>query len=114
MVPTALSQIIEALGKLLLGLTLAIWGMREGYSVAMSAAFATAGITVGVGLSMLYLLIAKLCFKPREIKKSDISEIDSSKTIIFTLVKIAVPITLSSLVISLTRVVDLVMIMRRL
>ena len=110
--PTAISQIIEALGKLLLGLVFAIWAVKEGYNLPTSAAFATAGITIGVGLSMLYLLLSKLLFKSRS--ESLDTTTDSSKSILTTLIKISVPITLSSLVISLTRVIDLVMIMRRL
>ena len=114
MMPTAVSQIIEALGKLLLGLALAVWSIKEGYSIPMAASFATAGITVGVGLSMLYLLISKLVIKHKESYEIVDDRKDTSKSILGNLFKIAVPITLSSLVISLTRVVDLVMIMRRL
>ena len=114
MMPTAISQIIEALGKLLLGLALAVWSIKEGYSIPMAASFATAGITVGVGLSMLYLLLSKLIVKRGSSIESKDDSKDTSKSILVNLFKIAVPITLSSLVISLTRVVDLVMIMRRL
>ena len=114
MMPTAVSQVIEALGKLFLGLALAIWSVKEGYDIPMAAAFATAGITAGVGLSMLYLLLSKLIVKRRESIAVEDASKDTSKSILGGLIKIAVPITLSSLVISLTRVVDLVMIMRRL
>ena len=114
MMPTALSQVIEALGKLILGLALAIWSVKEGYSVPVAASFATAGITLGVGLSMLYLLLAKLISKRREIEADVDGSKETSKSILGGVVKIAIPITLSSLVMSLTRVVDLVMIMRRL
>lgn len=114
MMPTAISQIIEALGKLLLGLALAVWSIKEGYSIPMAASFATAGITAGVGLSMVYLLLSKLIMKHKENKEGEDIRKDTSKSILRSLFKIAVPITLSSLVISFTRVVDLVMIMRRL
>ena len=114
MMPTALSQVIEALGKLFLGLALAIWSIKEGYSIPMAASFATAGITAGVGLSMLYLLLAKLLAKRGETVAEENGVKESSKSILGEVVKIAIPITLSSLVMSLTRVVDLVMIMRRL
>ena len=114
MMPTAVSQIIEALGKLFLGLALAIWSIKEGYSIPIAASFATAGITAGVGLSMLYLLLSKLIIKRRETEMLEDKQKDTSKSILKNLFRIAVPITLSSLVISLTRVIDLVMIMRRL
>ena len=114
MIPTAVSQIIEALGKLLLGLVLAIWSVKEGYSIPTAAAFATAGITAGVGLSMLYLLLSRAFFRWKSGEENASEGVEGSKSILSTLFKIAVPITVSSTVISLTRVIDLVMIMRRL
>ena len=67
MMPTALSQMIEAGGKLALGLSLAVWAVKKGYGIPEAAAFATFGITVGSGLSMLYLLAAKL-FEKKQAK----------------------------------------------
>lgn len=114
MVPTAVSQIIEALGKLFIGLVLAFWAYKEGYDIPTSASFAAMGITIGVGISMLYLLLSKYLFsRNRQVDQNDRAT-ESASSILSSLVKIAVPITLSSLIISLTRVIDLVMIMRRL
>ena len=45
MVPTAVSQVIEALGKLLLGLLFAFIALRFGYSIDVVAAFAVLGLT---------------------------------------------------------------------
>ncbi len=112
MLPTAISQVIEALGKLLLGLMLAIWAVNEGYDLPAAASFATAGICASVGISMLYLLFAKVFFKSKS--SEDQMPTDKPKTILGELIKIAVPVTLSAAVMSLTRVIDLVMIMRRL
>lgn len=114
MVPTAVSQVIEALGKLMLGLMLAVWAINSGYSVREAAAFATLGITIGVGLSMCYLLLTKLFIRERWVKIADHPPRDSRGCIAKRLAKIAVPITVSSAVISLTRVIDMVMILRRL
>lgn len=116
MVPTALSQMIEAGGKLILGLSLAILAVKRGYGIPRAAAFATFGITVGTGISMLYLLLCKLL--KRQKSTSDVTTIQDRSIkglgVAKHIVKIAVPITLSSAVISLTRVVDLFMILRRL
>ena len=114
MMPTAVSQVVEALGKLFLGLLLAVWAIRSGYGIPEAAAFATVGITAGVGLSMLYLLLAKLFVSQKSIPTESAGEKESSGKILSGLVKIAIPITLSALVMSLTRVVDLFMIMHRL
>lgn len=115
MVPTAVSQIIEAAGKLGLGLVLAVFAIKEGYALPYVAAFATRGVAIGVGLSMLYLLLAKFFGKERKRAITPTAELpEKSETILAKLVKIAVPITISSTVISLTRLIDLFMILRRL
>ena len=114
MIPTAISQVIEAAGKLLLGLALAIWAFKSGYGIAECAAFATAGIAIGSFISMVYLLISKYLFRQTQSAGSADTSTDTSKSLLRELFRIAVPITLSSLVVSLTRVIDLVMIMRRL
>jgi stage V sporulation protein B len=59
MLPTALSQVIEAGGKLFLGLAFAAYARGTGADLSTSAAYAVLGLTVGTGLSVLYLLIHK-------------------------------------------------------
>lgn len=114
MFPTAVSQIIESLGKLLLGLSFAIWAINRGYSMPQVAAFAVLGLTAGVAISMLFLLICKFAYGSREtlMSASDVAQRDCE--IIVRLFKISVPITLSSMIMSLTRIIDMTMILRRL
>lgn len=114
MTPTAVSQIIEALGKLVPGLWLGIRAVKMGYSITTAAAYATFGITVGVGLSMLYLVFAKLFCRENAVEWAAFQTVERKRDIVGELTKIAVPITLSSAVISMTRIIDLVMILRRL
>ena len=110
MKPTAISQLIEAISKLALGVSFAMIGIKKGFSVPMVAALAVLGITVGTALSLLYLLIAK--------RKHTVSQCNSAakenKKCYGELFKIALPITLGSAVISLTRIIDMALIMRRL
>ncbi len=113
MTPTAVSQIAEAAGKLFLGLALAVWAIKSGYDIPHAAAFATLGITIGTGLSMLYLIMSKLLLKRKE-NNTPTELTPKSGRVVISIVKIAIPITFSSMVISLTRVVDLFMILRRL
>lgn len=112
MTPTAVSQIIEAVGKLLFGLAFAVWAIKNGYDVPHAAALATLGLTIGTGLSMAYLLLAKAAERKR--KNSLPGTALKGSSIAKSIIKIAVPITISSTVMSLTRVVDLFMILRRL
>jgi stage V sporulation protein B len=114
MTPTAVSQIIEAVGKLFPGFLFALLAIRSGSDIESAAAYATVGISLGFGAAMLYLLVSKmLCAESTE--PSVAIPTEESKGYIFKrLVAIALPITVSSAVLSMTRVVDLVMILRRL
>ena len=115
MTPTALSQVIEAAGKLFIGLLFAVKAVKSGCDMPTSAAWATFGITIGEGASMLYLITAKLTRRSKNHNASFLSDSgESRKQIAGSIIKIAIPITISSVVISLTRVVDLFMILRRL
>ena len=54
MMPTAVSQIIEALCKLVLGLALSMWLLHIGQPDYIAAAGAIAGVTAGTILSLVY------------------------------------------------------------
>ena len=115
MVPTAISQVIEALGKLLLGLGFAIIAINKGYSMPKVTAFAVLGLTVGVGLSLLYLILYKLFHRIRYTKEDAIfRNVDSNSKILKQLFAISIPITLSSSILSLNKVIDMTMILGRL
>ncbi len=116
MVHTGVSQIIEALSKVAVGLLFAYYAIKRGYDLPMVAALGVLGLTVGVALSALYLLLSKLIFEARH-AKSDLLRLphtDPSGRIMSRLVKIAVPITLSSSVMGVTRIVDTALIASRL
>ena len=110
MKPTAVSQLIEAISKLGLGVSFAVIGIKNGFSVPMISALAVLGITVGTALSLCYLSIARRKHKIRQ-KNEDNSE---RRGYAKELLNIALPITLGSAVISLTRIFDMALIMRRL
>ena len=116
MLPTAVSQLIEALLKLILGILFAQLALRKGYSIPVVASFAILGISVGTFISAIYLLILKSKYsKQKKIyssKSNTIAKKDDAS--IKTLLKIAFPITLGSAVIGITRIIDMTLIMRRL
>ena len=116
MVPTAVSQIIEALGKLLLGLGFAIIAIKRGYDTPRIASFAVFGITVGVAASLLYLMFYKLFYKMKSKCSADsiINQTEPSKIIIKNILNIAIPITISSTILGLTKIIDMLMILTRL
>lgn len=114
MMPTAISQVIEAMGKLLLGLCFALVGVGRGCSVEACAALAVLGVTVGALISALYLLVEKHAFRfacPCE--RVDLS-LEPSQNIVKQLALLAVPVTLSSSLAGVSRIVDMTVLLRRL
>lgn len=47
MLPTAVSQLIEAVGKLVIGIAAASYAIRMGYEIHIVAAYAVSGLTLG-------------------------------------------------------------------
>ena len=133
MFPTAGSEVVEAGGKLLLGIAAAavFMGMAVDTSLGDDVAFvdgvfssgdnrtvysatgAIFGVTAGTFLALVLMLII---FSRREKKIRPIpgQDIRPRKDILKNLVKIAIPITIGASVSSLTSLVDLATIMNRL
>ncbi|MBR6782459.1 MAG: polysaccharide biosynthesis protein [Clostridia bacterium] len=116
MLPTALSQVMEACGKLFLGLAFAGLALGRGESLPMTAAYAVMGLTVGTALSVLYLYGHKRLSDRRTVGIPTLPESGGSPpaTLLRRLLSIAVPVTLSAGLISLTKCIDLALILRRL
>ncbi|MCQ2429599.1 MAG: polysaccharide biosynthesis protein [Clostridia bacterium] len=116
MTPTAVSQIIEALGKLILGLTFAELSRARGADLPHIAASAVLGLTVGTGLSVLYLLLSKRRADkktPSDAFGLPAADLPSHRAMLRRLASVALPITVSAGVISLTKCLDLALILRR-
>ncbi len=147
MTPTAISQVIEALGKLLIGLALAkiVISIGEGqYEAGMlasgnisatvfgnevvsdteansvilpwAAAGAVMGVTVGSIASNIFLII---CYKIKGDGFTRVQLVNSPKSapsdvLAKNMIKIAVPMVISSLVLNITNLVDTVTIQSRL
>lgn len=112
MVPTALSQLVESVSRLLLGYTLAYLAISRGSSVETAAAAAILGVSLSTLLSLFYLLIRE---KLRgTVKKLPGSREGKRRNIARTLSRIAFPITLASGLTSLTGFIDMFVIQNRL
>ncbi len=118
--PTAVSQLLESLGKLLIGILLAKWSMGEGHSLPETAAWTIFGLTIGVFCGMAFIWVTKLLYNTDAVNaeyalpESDSMPIERTKSLLKELVVIAVPVTLSSSVMSLANLIDLTVISRRL
>lgn len=112
MAQTAISQLIEAVGKLAFGLLLADYAVQSGWETPAVAAMAGAGLTLGTLLSTLYLLAEK-----QRAKRGHLSALSIRGRVggvLKQLARLAVPMTLGASAISLTKLVDMTMILRRL
>ncbi|MBQ3100692.1 MAG: polysaccharide biosynthesis protein [Clostridia bacterium] len=129
MTPTAVSEVIESFGKLILGIAFALWSMKffadpsgapSESTYAKAAAMTILGLTVGVFVSMIYLIIKKKTFREdlynAEFVRpdSDMLEVKSGRSLLKTLVVIAVPITISASMMSFTNMLDGMIIANRL
>ena len=93
MTPTAVSQVLEALCKVCIGLPLAWYFLQLGLGLDISAAGAILGVTIGTTVSMVFLIFYLLTHRDRT-PAQDIP--DSSGSIMRQVLAIGVPITLSN------------------
>ena len=114
MLPTALSEVIEAFSKLALGLSLAYLAMKLYGQYYIASAGAITGVTIGTALSCLYLFI----YNAVNIRKFPHGNLDANlprgKTVLIRLIKIAIPVTIGVSVFTLTSVIDTAMVMNQL
>ncbi|MBO5109323.1 MAG: polysaccharide biosynthesis protein [Clostridia bacterium] len=118
MLPTGISHVIEAVCKLVIGILFATWAIERGCPIHEVAAYTILGVTIGVFLGMLFLTITKLLFREEkynvEFLELENDEVAPRKTIYKNLISIAIPITVSASVTSLSSLIDAVMVQNRL
>lgn len=108
--PIAISQLIEAVSKLVSGIAFARLGIYLKMSIETICAFSIFGITLGSLFSLIYLYIS--CISPLYNEKA--GQNISRRYISSRLLRICIPISLTSSVVSLGNIFDLAIIMRRL
>lgn len=111
LLPVALSETISGVGKLVFGLILAAFAHKSGYEPYVVSAYSIFGISLGALFSFAYLYIHK--------KRRDASVgLPRDKSVklcleeIGSVVKVALPITLTSALVSLLNVIDVGAVMR--
>lgn len=139
MTPTAVSQVVEALGKLVLGLLLSYLTLQRGLAqfeagttvfgrevankaealsaiYPFTAAAAILGVTIGTVFGYIYLALRY------KIKGEGFTRIqlvnspkpDSVRNITKTLIKLAIPMVFSALILNITNLIDTITIQNRL
>ncbi len=104
MTPTSISQIIEALCKLIIGLSLAWWLVKNGQPPETAAAGAITGVTVGTMVALVYMVL-NYTFKG-EYGSPAQDKPDAPADIVRDILRIAIPITLSSSMVGIVTVID--------
>ncbi len=108
MVPTAVSQVLEAITKLTVGLALAWYLLYLGFGSEFSAAGAIGGVTASGFVSLVYLMFRHHRRNKPVQSLAEEDRPDSSGRILKALAVIAIPITLSSSVVPITTYLDTV------
>jgi len=110
--PTALGEVLEAAGKLGFGLLFALLARRAGYDTPRVAACAVLGITAGMALSAMALLMALLCFRGERVRGK--CDLPPYRQLFSELVRVALPITLGAAMMSAVSLLDTALISARL
>ena len=111
MKPTAISQVLEALCKVGIGLPLAWYILKLGQGMENVAAGAIFGVTIGTILSMCFLIFYLFTHKNRS---ESLDTPDGSGAIMKSILSIGIPITLSNCAMSIITVIDTKIILGRL
>nr|WP_297274372.1 polysaccharide biosynthesis protein [uncultured Agathobaculum sp.] len=115
MVPTAVSQVIEAMGKLFAGLGLAYYAKQNGMEDAVVAALTVLGVTLGEVVAAGYMLVQAGISRRRSEPVHLLSDaVRPTRELAKTLLSLSIPITISSAVMSLTDLIDVALIAARL
>ena len=117
MTPTGVSEVFEAAGKLVFGLSIAAIMLSRTNNVSYAVAGALFGITVGEALSTLYLFIRYKFFSDKDMPRCLYAAApapDAGKKILKTMIAIAIPVVLGSLVNNVTSLIDVAMVQRQL
>lgn len=110
MVPTAVSQVIESVAKLGIGIIAAFYFTSKGYPKHEVAAYVILGVTIGVLLGVVYGAVVKAMYNSSKDNMNALlncnEPVRSKKSILKELVIIAIPITLASSIMGLTNLID--------
>ena len=113
MIPSAVSQVFEAGGKLIIGLGLSYYVYTTTGNLIWSAAAAIGGVSFGTVLGAIYMTVTggkRLRYLPQ----SDAVATRKPGAIFKELMRISIPITISASVLTLTNFIDDKLIMQRL
>ena len=114
MVPTAISQLIEQVGKVFVALPLAWWGMRV--SVAYAAAGVLLGTSIAEGAALLYMIwVYRRQKKHFDLREQNPEEAPmGGRVLVKRLLSLSIPITLGACIVPIAGFIDSGLLLNRL
>lgn len=106
MKPTTISQVLEVLIKVIIGLSLAVIVVNLGKSIPIASAAAMFGVTAGAFFAMIYLYSQYKKYKMAKAREVYTDTPDSYWATFSYFFKIAIPITLGASVMSVISLLD--------
>lgn len=105
MIPTTVSQVLEVLVKVIVGLILAWLLVDAGKSDPITSAGAIFGVTVGSIAALIYMFV---CYRRNYSKEKPASgeKTDSTGAVLKNLLRIGIPITLGASVMAIISIID--------
>ena len=106
MVPTGVSQVIEAGCKLLLGLSLALYFVQVVHDPKMGSVGAIIGVSFGSVVALLFLIVLFFRERLRQKQVRSDDQPDGAGKVFSYLMRLAIPITIGSAATSLVTLID--------
>ncbi len=116
MLPTAVKQIIEVTSKLLFGLAIAWWMLKQGRATPIVASGAISGVSIGLGIALVVLIIYKRKIdRAQHYNRIEAQDIPASRfRTLLSIFKVSIPITIGASFINIMTLVDYRLVLYRL
>ena len=114
MLPTAISQVLESVIKLIIGTILAFWLYNSTGLPELGATGAIVGVSVGSLFAMIFIIFRYIREKRRMEYDPDEQPVSSAKSILKDIATFAVPVMLGSVFLNALDLVDAAIMMHRL
>lgn len=120
MLPTAISEILESVGKMSLGIFLGAYALKKGLPLYQVAAYSIIGVSVGVAAGAFFLVTSKLlgrssrAFENAPRTQNNSYTTISNKILLKELFAIAIPVMISASLLAASSMLDTLIVIRRL
>lgn len=114
MMPTAVSEVVEQLFRVIAGLSLSFFLFSRGLKLASAGATFGASAGAAVALILMIFVYVKTGNRRHELIRNCDTEYETGKSMFVEMMNIAIPITIGSTILPIMMLIDTVIIMNRL